>query len=146
MNTATLAAPAPAPAVAAPVNIDAIVVKYLALREKKAALKKQFTADTEAVDALMDRAERFFLGYMQQHGLTSLPTQAGTPYRAERVSVTVADKMQFKAWLFENTERFDQYTDLKANKTAVVAFKEEFADLPPGLNYSSEYIVNVRKS
>jgi hypothetical protein len=140
MDIETPAAPAKA------TTIDDIVVKYLALREKKADLKKAFTESTEAIDAMMARLESYFLGYMNTNGLTSLPTQAGTPYRAERTSVTVADKVSFMAWILAEPERIEQFLDVKANKTAVVAFKEEHQDIPPGLNYSAEFVVNVRKS
>lgn len=133
-------------AVAPAATLDDVVVKYLALRQKKADLKKKFDEDTEAINVGMDTAERFFLGYMQTNGLTSLPTKAGTPYRSERTSVTVADKVAFMAWLLSEPSRIEEYLDVKANKTSVVAFKEEHEDLPPGLNYSSEFVVNVRKN
>lgn len=141
MNTEALEA-----AITAPPSIDDIVVKYLALREKKAGLKKAFDAETEAITATMDKVERYFLGYMTANGLTSLPTKAGTPYKAERTSVTVADKVAYMGWILTDPTRMEEYLDVKANKTAVVAFKEEHKDLPPGIDFRSEFVVNVRKS
>jgi hypothetical protein len=136
---------APAAATALP-NLDPLVEKYLALRQRKADLKAKFDADTANVQAALDKAEAFFRGVMLTQGLTSLPTRFGTPYLARQTSVSVADKLAFKRWLLEDLDRFDAYIDLKANKTSVVAYKEEHKDLPPGLNWREELGVNVRKN
>lgn len=149
--TAEVAPPAsPAAAPLAPLlapQLEATVAKYISLRDKKASLKKKFTADTEAIDALLDKVESYFMGHMAANGLTSLPTKYGTPYLAKQTSATVADRSEFKAWLAAEPERFDEYCDLRANKTAIAAMVENEQDLPPGINWTSRQVVNVtRKS
>jgi len=133
-----------APAAAAPQNLDAIVAKYIQLRDLKAAKKKAFDADVELIDKGMDKLEAYFLGVMKQQGLKSLPTTSGTPYQSSRTSVTVADPAVYFAWILEDPDRAP-FLDIKANKTAVAAFKEEHADLPPGLNWREELVCNVKR-
>lgn len=122
-----------------------IVKSYVALRDRKAALKKKFDQDTESLNAGMAKAESYFLGYMNLNGLTSLPTAEGTPYKSLQTSVTVADKVAYFGWLSEKPERFEEYLDIKANKTAVLAMREAENDIPPGLNYREENVCNVRR-
>lgn len=127
-----------------PATIDNVVSGYLALRERKAALKKKYEEDVAAIDAGMAKIESFFLQTMRAQGLTSLPTKAGTPYQTTKTSVTVADPGAYWAWIMEDTDRA-HFLDIKANKTAVLAYKEEHEDLPPGLNYRAEVTVNVKR-
>lgn len=138
--TETIEAP---PVVAAP-QLDAIVAKYIALRDAKATRKKAYEADIETIDAAMDKCELYFRNTMLAQGLTSLPTKSGTPYMTEKTSVTVADPALYKAWIEADPSRW-AFLDVKANKTAVVAYKEEHNDLPPGLNWRAEVAVNVRR-
>lgn len=127
----------------APPMLDALVEKYIALRDRKAELKAKFKADTEAIDAGMAKCEAYFLTEMRRQGLTALPTEAGVPYQSTQTSVTVADWPAYFAWM-QAGERWE-FLDHKANKTAVVAYKEEHQDLPPGLNWREEIVVNVRR-
>ncbi len=141
----TTETPAPQAAAPAVASIDAIVAKYIALRDKKADLKKAYEAQVETIDQAMEKCEAYFLTVMRAQGLESLPTKAGTPYKTTRSSVSIADPGQYWDWVMEDLENRRAFLDLKANKTAVVAFREEHADLPPGLNYSEAVVVNVRR-
>jgi hypothetical protein len=123
--------------------IDDMVAKYIELRDRKAALKAQFTADTEAIDAMLDRCERHFLTVMNEQGLESLPTAAGVPYKQHRTSATVADWDQTLNWI--KTEGAWHMLDRRVNKTAVEAYREANNDLPPGVNWRDEIVVNVRR-
>jgi hypothetical protein len=131
--------------VEAATKLDTVVQRYIMLRDKKSALKKQYDADVEAIDTMMEKAEAFFLGYMRQNGLTSLPTAHGTPYRGKQTSATVADRQAFLVWLMADPERIDGYLDVKANKSAVNAMAEETGEVPPGIDWSVREICNVRR-
>lgn len=137
-------ATAVAPVTATPPQIENLVQKYITLRDKKSVMKKAFDASVESIDAMLAKLESHFLTVMKAQGLTSLPTAAGTPYQSNKTSVTVADPAAYFAWVLESPER-SAFLDIKANKTAVVAYKEEHADLPPGLNWREELGVNVRR-
>lgn len=120
-----------------------MVKKYIELRDRKKLLKDQFTKDTEAIDAGMARAEAYFMQQMQKQGLESLPTEFGVPYQSRRTSCSVSDGEAFFAFL-QDSGRWE-LLDKRASKAAVEAYKEETSDLPPGLNWNSEVVINVRR-
>ena len=140
---ATPVAPAPAPA-AGPAKLERVVAQYIQLRDAKKDCKAAFDAQVVDIDAAMAQCEAYFLKTMRAQGLTSLPTGAGTPYQSSRTSVRVVDPALYFSWVLESPER-SAFQDIKANKTAVVALKEEHQDLPPGLDWHEEIVVNVRR-
>lgn len=131
----------PGPAV--DTSLAPIVQKYIELRDRKAALKKAYDLSVESIDIGLEKCERYFLTQMNKMGLESLPTEFGVPYKSNQTSATVADPELFRNWVIEKQEW--SALDLKANKTFVAAFKEENQDLPPGINWREQIIVNVRR-
>lgn len=133
------------------VSLDGVVERYIQMRDKKTALKKAYEADVAQIDSTLERCEAFFLANMNRLGLESLPTKFGVPYKSRQTSVRVADPVMFRDWVQSGPPPDAEDTrwvclDVKANKTAVAAFKEANDDLPPGLNWREEVIVNVRRS
>lgn len=124
-------------------GLETIVERYIAMRDKKAEMKAAFVKSTETIDAGLEKIERYFLTQMAKMGLESLPTSAGVAYKTAKTSATVADPAMFRKWIIDNESW--HFSDLKANKTAIAAFKEEHDDLPPGINWREEITVNVRR-
>jgi hypothetical protein len=124
-------------------TLDTVVEKYLALRTRKAELKAAYEKSVADIDAGMDRCEAYFLTEMNRLGLESLPTKHGVPYKTTKTSATVGDPLMFRQWVVEHENW--AFLDIKANKTAVEAYKTENKDLPPGVNWREEVAVNVRK-
>ena len=52
-----------APAKQAP-GVDELVTKFIELRDKKSKLKREYETKVEAVDALLERLERHFMGVL----------------------------------------------------------------------------------
>lgn len=124
-------------------KIDDIVTRYMDLRSQKDRLKKEFDAHTAKIDTAMQRIEQFMLSEMQRQGLKSLPTQAGTAYATQRLSVTAADKEAFLDYI--KTHDAWYLLDARPMKTAVETFMDEHGDVPPGLNISRAVVCNIRK-
>lgn len=124
--------------------IDQIVEKYIELRDAKAALKAKYDADVAEIDAGMTRIENHLLTKMQEDGLKSLPTAAGTAYIQTRTSANVADWNATLNFIREN----DLWTMLekRVSKSAVEEFRAANDDLPPGINWSEAVVVNIRRS
>ena len=123
-------------------KIDDVVAKYLALREKKAALKRAYETDVASIDAVLKHTEKFFLAQMREQGLTSLPTEAGVPYQQHRTASPVEDWPSALNWIIKN-ERWDMLVK-NVSKDAVEAYRNENEDLPPGIGWRDEIVVNVR--
>lgn len=125
-------------------NLDDVVGKYIELRDRKAQMKKEFSAKVEKIDAAMNKIENAILAtFDKMGGVQSIRTTHGTPYVQLRESVTVADRDSYFDFVREN-EAWDML-ESRANKTAVMQYKEEHGELPPGLNYRAERIINIKR-
>lgn len=121
-----------------------LIEKYITLREAKDKIKREAKEKTDRIDAVLDKMEGAILEEFQTTGVDSVKTAAGTAYRSTRTSATVADWDTVLAWVRQN----DQWHMLerRVSKDAVVQFREANDDLPPGVNWREEQVVNVRRS
>jgi deoxyribose-phosphate aldolase len=125
-------------------KLNELVEKYIKLRDQKAAYKAEYDAKVAGIDALLEKMEVVLLKTFEEAGMDSVKTSSGTAYRTTRTSATVADWDAFLAYVkahdaFELVER-------RCSKSAVEQFKAANDDLPPGLNWRAEQVVNVRRS
>ena len=125
-------------------DIEKLVEGYVRARDKKAELKAEFTKKTASLDEWMARAEGVILTELQAQNLESVRTASGTAYKNVQTSATVADWDSVLGFIKEN----DAWTMLerKVNKTAVQEFRAMNNDLPPGVNWREEVVVNIRRS
>lgn len=124
-------------------KLDSMVEKYIALRDKKAAMKKAYELEAEKIDTLLSRVEGILLKHFEETGTESAKTAAGTAYKSERTSATVADWDMVLGFIQSN-EAWSML-DKRVNKTAVDEYRKANGDLPPGVNWRSEVVVNVRR-
>ena len=124
--------------------IDEIVERYIKMRDKKAEYKAEYTAKVADIDAAMARIENHLLARMQEQGLKSMPTVAGTAYIQHRTSASVAEWNSFLQFVREN----DMWNLLehRASLAALTEYKAANDDLPPGVNWNESLVVNVKRS
>lgn len=125
-------------------DLNAIVEKYIQLRDKKAQLKRAFEAETESIDQMLDKCEAYLQQQMTAQGVLSVATKAGTAYRSTRVSAKVEDWDAALAHIIA-TQNWAML-ERRVAKEAVVQFREEHDDLPPGVSWREEVTINVRRS
>ena len=133
-----------APPAATETPVADIVVRYIALRDKKAELKAAYEKSVEKIDEAMKRCEAFIMATMDQIGVDSVKTAAGTAFKKQQTSATVADWDATLAFI-KDSESWSML-ERRVNKTFVEAYIEEHNDLPPGVNYRSETVVNIRRT
>lgn len=124
--------------------IDQIVEKYIALRDAKAKHKAEYEAKVAEIEVALDRIEKHLLEKMQEQGLKSLPTGAGTAYISHRTSATVADWDSVLQFVREHDAW--QMLEKRVSKTAIEEFRAANDDLPPGINWYESVVVNVKRS
>lgn len=124
-------------------DIERLVGGYVRLRDKKAELEARHKEELAPIRKMMEDIEVRMLQAMQESNTTSLKTGAGTAYKTVRTSATVADRSTFKGWIV--SEDAWEFADLRVNKTAVAAYREETGELPPGVNWREELGVNFRR-
>jgi hypothetical protein len=122
-----------------------MIALYIALRDGKAAYKKRFKEQMQdGFNAKIEALAAKMLGHLDQTKLKNMAGDAGTAYRVEDVSATIADKEVFRDHVTEN--HLWDLIDWRANKTQVRALVKANQPVPPGLNYSTRYVIGVRKA
>lgn len=126
------------------IKLDDLIGRYVKLRDKKDALKKKFDEETASLDAAMEKVENYLLNHFNTTGADSVKTPFGTAYKQRRTSATVADRDSFVN--FCQTNNLMHLIDVRVGKKAVEEYRDEKDDLPPGINYSESWVVNIRRS
>jgi predicted PolB exonuclease-like 3'-5' exonuclease len=117
---------------------------FIALRDRRARRKADYNVDDAGDKDKQSNIEVEFLKRFNERGIDNVSSNGvGTAYRSTRVSATVGD------WdaLLEHIQKDDAWEMLerRVNKTAVLQYKEENADLPPGVNWSETQVINFRR-
>jgi hypothetical protein len=127
------------------VKLSEVVAKYIELRDRKAAIKGEYDAKVATLDQQLTHIEGKLLQVFDQLGMDSVRTEFGTAYKSERVTVSVADKDAFKQFCIDTGEF--SLMEVRAAKTAVEQYKAaNDGQLPPGLNWRAEHVVNFRRA
>lgn len=121
---------------------DTLVKKYLQLRDKKAEIQQKHKEELAPYNEAMEKIEAMLLQTFEQMGVESVKTRYGTPYISLRETVSVASRDDYIGFVKENEAW--EFLESRANKSAVLAYKEEHGELPPGINYRAERKINVR--
>lgn len=124
--------------------MDDLVEKYVVLRDKKAEISAEYKAKIAKVDEILGRIEGALLSQFGQLGVESVRTKSGTAYMSHRTAATVADWDTTLEYI-RNTDNW-QLLERRVSKKDVEEFKGEHGDLPPGVNWRDEVVVNVRRS
>jgi len=124
-------------------KFDEVVAGYIKLRDRKSALKADYDAKIAKIDEVLDKIEAKLIAHFQETGLEAIRTDAGTAYRSTRVSAPVADWDALLAHILQ-TENY-QLLERRVSKKAVEEYKSANDDLPPGVSWREEIVVNVRR-
>lgn len=125
-------------------KVSEVVAKYIEYRDQKAQLKAEYEMQASKLDAHMQKIENKLLEVFEQTGMDSVKTEFGTAYCTVRSSASVADKEAFMDYVKSNDEW--PLLEVRASKSGVEAYKQIHEDLPPGVNWREERVVNIRRS
>ena len=120
------------------------VEQYVKLRD---IIKKKEAEQKNELKPLKDTLEQLnsvLLAHLNGMNGQSVATENGTVYRTEKKSASLADAQAFMDFVVAN-QAFD-LIDRKANVTAVEEYIKENDAPPPGVNFSSTFVVGVRRS
>ena len=126
------------------VKLDVVIASFVKLRDRRAALKREFDLADEGLKASMEKLDSFLLRRMQEQGLETVRSDAGTAYISVKTRASSADWTATWAWLAEHG-RLDML-EKRLSAKAVADFEEESGSLPPGVNLSREREVTVRRA
>lgn len=125
-------------------KINEAIDAYIAVRDKKAAKKKEQAAELVKYDAVLKDLEGKILQHFNKTGVDSAKTANGTAYKSTRSSTSMADWSAFVEYVKANEAW--ELLEHRAAKKAVEQYREVNDSLPPGVNWSEEIVINVRRS
>lgn len=125
-------------------KLDAIIERYVKLRDKKAEIEARHKDELAPVKQALEKIENVLLSELNQQGVESVKTPFGTAYKSVSTSVTVADWDTALPWIQQNDAW--HMLEKRVNKTAVLEHQAANDELPPGLNFSQATTINVRRS
>jgi len=121
-----------------------IIEKYIELRDKKTELSAAYKKKVAGLDSALDQLEAVLLEKLNEIGMDSAKGSTGTVYKSKRTSATVADW----DYVLDHIQKNELWNMLekRVSKQAVEQYVEEHGDLPPGINWREELVVNIRRS
>jgi hypothetical protein len=125
-------------------KLSDLVAKYIELRDKKAQMKAEYDEKAAKLDAVLDQIEGTLLKTFDTAGMDSVKTPFGTAYTTTQTSATIADPDVFREFVKKN-DAWDMFQN-RVSKTAVEQYKAVHDDVPPGVNWREERVVNVRRA
>jgi hypothetical protein len=125
-------------------KISELVAKYVELRDKKSQFKAESDAKIAKMDEVLDKIEAALLNTFDQTGMDSVRTEFGTAYTSSRNTATIADPDAFMTFVKENEAW--HMLQKRCSITGIEQYKSEHEAVPPGINWRSERVVNIRRS
>lgn len=126
------------------ITVDAIVGKYIEMRDEVARIESEAKERANAVKANMMKLEAWLRLKAEQDGVESFKTVAGTAFFRTVDYAQVADWTVALEYII-NKEAWDML-EKRVSKSAIRAIIGETKEVPPGINYGTKRELNVRKS
>jgi len=125
-------------------KLSELVGKYIELRDKKSQIKSEYEAKVAKLDETLSQIEGVLLKTFDAAGMDSVKTEFGTAYTTVQTMATVADPDVFRQFVKEN-DAWEMLQN-RVSKTAVEQYKAVHDEIPPGLNWREERVVNIRRA
>jgi rubrerythrin len=129
-------------------DVEKLTKAYIAIRDKRAEIKKAFDAEYGDLGDKLTRLEAELLRFLQDNKTESLRTEYGTVYRQEEVKPSCADWAALDAWEKNHPEiNASDIMEKRLSKKFITEYMEaNDGALPPGVNIYREYVARVRRS
>lgn len=125
-------------------KISDLVGMYIELRDEKDRLYNAYKESVAGIDTKLDKMEAKILEVMQKVGMEAIRTENGTVSSSTRVSSSVADKEAFLNFVREHD--LWQLVDMRPLKAGIKEYREVNDDIPPGINWREERVVQFRRA
>jgi hypothetical protein len=121
-----------------------LIGQFVELRDQLKAADANYAAwKKEHFDDAMNGIELQLLDMLNQQGVDSFKTKAGTAYKKKAVSVTTADGAEFRRHVI-GLEAWDMI-EFRPAKSVIMELVDGGDPVPPGLNYTTRYNVNINR-
>lgn len=121
-----------------------VVDRMLALRERRAKLKKEFEEQDRKLREMYERGENWLLKHLQDTGHKSFKVDGATVFTKTNNRYSFGDWAAFSEWVKKTGEV--ELLQHRVSSTNMEAFTKENGELPPGIKKDPVVSVNIRKS
>jgi hypothetical protein len=125
-------------------NYEMAAEKYLQVRNQIDAMERAHKAAKAELAEKLIALESWFTAKAQEDGLETVKTPSGTAYWSTHHTATVASREEFFNFCKEH-DAWDM-VESRASKTGVKSYIEANGAPPPGVNFSSTRVFNLRKA
>ncbi len=125
-------------------NYDIAMERYLQVRGEIEALEREHKANKAKLTEKLVAVENWITAKAQEDGLETVKTSHGTGYWSTHHTATVASREELFTYCKEN-DAWD-LVESRASKTGVKSYIEAHGAPPPGVNFSSTRVFNLRKA
>jgi hypothetical protein len=126
------------------VNVDALIAKYIELRDAIDRIEKKAKEDVKPLEAAMETISSGLMDLMNRSGgLTQFKSAAGTAFIQKKTQCSIGDWTQTLPFIIENQQW--QLLNKAVNKTAVEEYIARTETPPPGVKWVVMREVQVRR-
>jgi len=125
-------------------DIEKRVGQYVKLRDHIKKLNDQHKKAIKPFNETLEQLNSVLLAHLNGMKANSAATDSGTVFVTEKKSASLADAQAFMDYVIANSAW--DLLDRKANVTAVEDHINTTQLPPPGVNYSSTFVVGVRRA
>lgn len=125
-------------------TIEWYTEKYVLLRGRIAEVRKRHADELAPLADALEKLNGILLNHLNQAGVESARSGAGTVYKTTKNSAAIADGDAFRRYVI-GSESWD-LIDWKANAARVKEFIDENEAPPPGINFTQKTVAGVRRA
>jgi hypothetical protein len=125
-------------------NYDIAAEKYLQVRKEVDDLERVHKTAKAVLTEKLVALENWMTAKAQEDGLETVKTPHGTAYWSTHHTATVGSREEFFNFCKEH-DAWDM-VESRASKTGVKSYIEANGAPPPGVNFSSARVFNLRKA
>ena len=124
-------------------DTNKLVATYVKIRDARPELKAKYEDDDAKLKAQLDKIERVLLKMMDDLGITSLKTEAGTATKTQRTRYWAADWDAFKDFM----RQYDalDLVERRVHQGNFKEFMETHPDVVPPVNADSTFAITIRR-
>lgn len=125
-------------------DFESVIAKYIDMRKQCEDIEHEAKVRVKEIKTQMALLEAWVTTHADEEGLKTVPTHAGTAYWSTHHTCSVAAPSVFFDFV-RSHEAWD-LLEKRASKSSVLAYINEEGGPPPGVNFSSYRVFNVRES
>jgi len=125
-------------------DADKLVTAYIAIRDKRSELKKQFEEEDNSLKDGMEKIEQAILEHCKENNIESLKTSHGTAYKRVSERFWATDWDAFNQYVKEH-DILEVY-EKRIAQGNMKQFLEDNPGATPPINVDRKFTISVRRS